>query len=1021
MKKIIAFSISSAYGIDPKYKLFPYQVEGINKMLGSEYSPSLRVLCDQMGLGKTIQAIGVLHKIQTTNNPENKPHLIVVPSDALVDQWKVELIDKSSSIEASSVLKVKNGDDLTAIQNELEKDASFLNGKTLVTTYNVIKIFNSQKRESNRQKRAERVTDNNDQDSGPSKKKARVEYPALLKWFEKQQFSTMILDEIHTMGSVMSYKFDGLRSSDEDNSGINADSRYALSGTPIEKTMHEVVATLAVVFPGYDYKELRGNLVGVATGLGQLLTQLKSVYSFSKEKYGAPHGVLKDFVMGCKGALDSALSSVAHTLDLMQSNYILRDFDTVKKDFLACSDPKISRNYKVSSQVVELEMSEGLISLKNDVDKLFKDEWAQTQGASTVFHVSGKRNFVENSGSSAVQAESLEDAAQEAVISANKSTAARESRLRMFRPKIDKIKFDILPNLNSPAVITVDTMSQIGWVKGELKDNYQVFDVNSINEFNVACNEYSSSDLNIGGSSSGIGFVHSSAQVPLDRINELLLNSGLTKTLMGDLDDMVPPNRVFVHAIVSPDRSTLSLNKTERDLIDYLDDKNTISELLEEGYLGLSGLSKCICFGKESVVREIVGILKKYGFSQSDLSSHMDKASAFEIKNSEIKKYRKANLKCFNRVPLVSSRSRIPLVSDCSRLPIMIIKTDTNGLNLVNAKNMILMDQPKDLALKDQVKARIDRIKQQDDICFYEFKPTTKMESFYADVCSLQSDAMKILVNPKAFSTATTEDESKKGLVDEHLSMFFIAKAIFELITKNIDLESITPDHDLINGEIRFANKLVNLALLKDVSFKDFFISFKQILGELKAAESSSTDAEAGSSANAGQQGDAASGAYDSFSAGSSSSQKRYSYVESGNHRQGFQQSNSNSYDHQWSNSCSNGRNFVEEGSQQRFDMGMGQGYLLERQESVSHSHSAQAVQWGEGQGVTYSASSGSSSFSVKRKVSGEGAYNEYFQGEVSGSATFDAERGASGQDGLGADFGLGGDFDDFDFGDFFK
>jgi DNA repair protein RAD16 len=68
-------------------KLKPFQLEGLNWMIQQEKSQYKGgLLGDEMGMGKTIQAVSLL----MSDYPVGKPSLVVVPPVALM-QWQSEI------------------------------------------------------------------------------------------------------------------------------------------------------------------------------------------------------------------------------------------------------------------------------------------------------------------------------------------------------------------------------------------------------------------------------------------------------------------------------------------------------------------------------------------------------------------------------------------------------------------------------------------------------------------------------------------------------------------------------------------------------------------------------------------------------------------------------------------------------------------------------------------------------------------------------------------------------------------
>lgn len=81
-----------------KIFLKPYQVKTVMRCL--QYENCRYMLADEVGLGKTIEAISVL-KIYL-NNHSNQKVLIIVP-DALIEQWKTELAFKFKLFEGENI------------------------------------------------------------------------------------------------------------------------------------------------------------------------------------------------------------------------------------------------------------------------------------------------------------------------------------------------------------------------------------------------------------------------------------------------------------------------------------------------------------------------------------------------------------------------------------------------------------------------------------------------------------------------------------------------------------------------------------------------------------------------------------------------------------------------------------------------------------------------------------------------------------------------------------------------------
>jgi len=203
------------FGLQPHISLFNYQVAGIKALTEANF----RILCDEMGLGKTIQMIAVLHKwLSPEVNPFNLPALIVVPSKELADQWKRELITKSSFANEGNIIIIDKVSDLEGIIEKQKKNPQELNGKLIITTYEVIKENNSQKCFERRTKSQpeispfqpeeqafkdqKRLSLEPDQESH-KRKRIKAGFIEFHGWFGRQIFQVLICDEIHNIGSIL--------------------------------------------------------------------------------------------------------------------------------------------------------------------------------------------------------------------------------------------------------------------------------------------------------------------------------------------------------------------------------------------------------------------------------------------------------------------------------------------------------------------------------------------------------------------------------------------------------------------------------------------------------------------------------------------------------------------------------------------------------------------------------------------------------------------------------------------------
>jgi len=331
----------------------------------------------------------------------------------------------------------------------------------------------------------------------------------------------------------------------------------------------------------------------------------------------------------------------------MIDRYVIRNFEVVKGDFLECSDPLLRRNYSVKTTVLELPPSPELESAIKNADTGFQQEWYCQQGASTMFHVSGKRS----------KPKTEKHAEKDSDLS-SKSTVFGKSRTQLFQHKLEHLK-TVLHQITEPIIITVDTQSEITSISRELSRNHY---------------------------------------------------------------------RVYI--------------------------KETI-----EGY--------------------------KHHCQQHNPQS----------------------------TP-----------------PILVILQTTTGLNITEAKNMIIFDQPKSQADIEQVKARIDRIGQTSDIHFFQFAPVTKIDKLYDDICRLQHESMALLVNPKTFLQNLHDDTETDAETQQHtkIAIFFLAKAIHELIHRNVSIDELQGNAVLTS----------NIQALQSLPFKTIF---QLLVTDLKQRQAQNT------------------------------------------------------------------------------------------------------------------------------------------------------------------------------------
>jgi len=96
-KTIFLTSQPSTLGAN-KGKMRPYQLEGLNWMIGLQEHGVNGILADEMGLGKTLQSISILVYMQEFQHCEG-PHLIVVPKSTL-SNWMNEIATWAPNLKA---------------------------------------------------------------------------------------------------------------------------------------------------------------------------------------------------------------------------------------------------------------------------------------------------------------------------------------------------------------------------------------------------------------------------------------------------------------------------------------------------------------------------------------------------------------------------------------------------------------------------------------------------------------------------------------------------------------------------------------------------------------------------------------------------------------------------------------------------------------------------------------------------------------------------------------------------------
>ncbi|HLO12730.1 MAG TPA: DEAD/DEAH box helicase [Pseudoneobacillus sp.] len=155
------------------------------------------ILADDMGLGKTLQSITFIVSELATIRGKKQPVLIVCPA-SLTYNWLNELMKFAPDIQAIVVDGAK--EDRIKVQKEMEA----LDVDVLITSYPLLRRD--------------------------------------IKWFEQQAFHTVFYDEAQAFKNPLTQTARAVKR-------IQAEHRFALTGTPVENSIEELWSIFHVVFP----------------------------------------------------------------------------------------------------------------------------------------------------------------------------------------------------------------------------------------------------------------------------------------------------------------------------------------------------------------------------------------------------------------------------------------------------------------------------------------------------------------------------------------------------------------------------------------------------------------------------------------------------------------------------------------------------------------------------------------------------------------------------------------------------
>lgn len=174
-----------------------YQITGYNWLKMLEKYGFGGILADDMGLGKTIQVISILQSAK--ENKTSKPSIVVCPSSLYIN-WKKEINRFAPNLNIQIISGSAN------LRQQLIKDIN--NFDVIITSYDLLK--------------------------------RDIEY------YTKYNFKFSIADEAQYIKNNNTKNAIALKK-------INADIRFALTGTPIENSLAELWSIFDYIMPGYLY------------------------------------------------------------------------------------------------------------------------------------------------------------------------------------------------------------------------------------------------------------------------------------------------------------------------------------------------------------------------------------------------------------------------------------------------------------------------------------------------------------------------------------------------------------------------------------------------------------------------------------------------------------------------------------------------------------------------------------------------------------------------------------------------
>ncbi|WP_404328746.1 SNF2 helicase associated domain-containing protein [Mesobacillus maritimus] len=172
-----------------------YQVHGYKWMKTLASYNFGGILADDMGLGKTVQAIAYIVSVLEEVRAKRLPVLVVCPT-ALTYNWLSEFMNFAPELQAIVI------DGTQKERSELQKEMNDMD--VVITSYPLLRID--------------------------------------LIWFEKQVFHSVFFDEAQAFKNPLTQTARAVKK-------IQANHRFALTGTPVENSIEELWSIFHVVFP----------------------------------------------------------------------------------------------------------------------------------------------------------------------------------------------------------------------------------------------------------------------------------------------------------------------------------------------------------------------------------------------------------------------------------------------------------------------------------------------------------------------------------------------------------------------------------------------------------------------------------------------------------------------------------------------------------------------------------------------------------------------------------------------------